>query len=176
MNRNLSIIALLFVFVFSLSAQTTDDNKVTLSGYIKDADSGETLIGASAYIPTVGSGTTSNEYGFYSLTVPSGTYKIEFAYLGFDTKTIELDLAQDLTKDVELGEDIEQLVEIVVTSEAEDKNVTNTEMSVNKLDIRTISKMPALLGQVDVSVLFNYYQVYLRSEKVLQVSMLEVVV
>jgi len=150
MKIKLYLIALLFGFVYSLSAQSNEDSKVTLSGYIKDAESGETLIGASAYIPSLSSGTTSNEYGFFSLTVEPGMYSIEFAYLGFDTKTLELDLNSDLTQDIELGEDIEQLVEIVVTSEAEDKNVTNTEMSVNKLDIRTITKMPALLGEVDV--------------------------
>jgi hypothetical protein len=134
----------------ALSAQSNDGSQVTLSGYIKDADSGETLIGASAYISSISSGTTSNEYGFYSLTVPAGSYSIEFAYLGFDSKTVEIDLVRNITQDIELGEDIAELVEVVVTSEAEDKNITNTEMSVNKLDIRTITKMPALLGEVDV--------------------------
>jgi len=150
MIRYFSVIGLLFTFIFTLSAQSNNDTKVTLSGYIKDADSGETLIGASAYIPDLTSGTTSNEYGFYSLTVAPGIYTIEFAYLGFDTKTLELDLTQDMKKDIELGEDVTELMEVVVTSEAEDINVTSTEMSVNKLDMRTIQKMPALLGEVDV--------------------------
>jgi len=150
MIRYFSVIGLLFAFIFTLSAQSNNDTKVTLSGYIKDADSGETLIGASAYIPDLTSGTTSNEYGFYSLTVAPGIYTIEFAYLGFDTKTLELDLTQDMKKDIELGEDVTELMEVVVTSEAEDINVTSTEMSVNKLDMRTIQKMPALLGEVDV--------------------------
>ncbi len=124
--------------------------QATLSGYIKDADSGETLIGASVFIPSLAAGATSNEYGFYSLTVEPGTYQVEYAYLGFDTKKMEIVLNSNLTKDVELGENIVDLVEVVVTSEVEDQNVTNTEMSVNKLDIRTIQKMPALLGEVDV--------------------------
>jgi len=142
------IFALLLFYGSNSFAQV--DGKATLSGYIKDADSGETLIGASVYIASQSSGTTSNEYGFYSLTVPVGTYQVEFAYLGFDTQTKELKLMENTTLDLELGEDIENLVEVVVTSEAEDRNVTNTEMSVNKLDIRTITKMPALLGEVDV--------------------------
>jgi len=150
MNKYLTLIVLFCVFMSALSAQSNDGSQVTLSGYIKDADSGETLIGASAYISSISSGTTSNEYGFYSLTVPAGSYSIEFAYLGFDSKTVEIDLVRNITQDIELGEDIAELVEVVVTSEAEDKNITNTEMSVNKLDIRTITKMPALLGEVDV--------------------------
>ena len=140
-----SIILLILSFSFGVFAQ-----EATLSGYIKDIDSGETLIGASVFIPSLSAGTTSNEYGFYSITVPSGTYQIEFSYIGFDTKTEEINLTTNLTKDVEMGEDVAQLAEIVVTSESEDKNVSGTEISVNKLDIRTITKIPALLGEVDV--------------------------
>jgi len=154
MNKYLTLIVLFCVFMSALSAQSNDGSQVTLSGYIKDADSGETLIGASAYISSISSGTTSNEYGFYSLTVPAGSYSIEFAYLGFDSKTVEIDLVRNITQDIELGEDIAELVEVVVTSEAEDKNITNTEMSVNKLDIRTITKMPYDL--------FNSCRGYLR--------------
>ncbi len=139
-----------YLLFFLLCIGASLFSQATLSGYIKDADSGETLIGASVFIPSLASGATSNEYGFYSLTVEPGTYKVEYAYLGFNTKEVEITLNGNLTKDVELGEDIVDLVEVVVTSEAEDKNVTSTEMSVNKLDIRTITKMPALLGEVDV--------------------------
>ncbi len=140
-----TIILLILGFSISTFAQ-----EATLSGYIKDIDSGETLIGASVFIPSLAAGTTSNEYGFYSLSVPAGTYKVEYSYIGFDTKVEEVNLAANVTKDVEMGEDVAQLAEIVVTSEAEDKNVSGTEISVNKLDINTITKIPALLGEVDV--------------------------
>jgi len=139
-----------FFFLFLCITSTSLAQESTLSGYIKDADSGETLIGASVFIPSLSVGTTSNEYGFYSITIPSGTYKVEYSYIGFDTRITEVALSGNLTKDVEMGEDIAQLTEIVVTSEAEDKNVSSTELSVNKLDIRTITKIPALLGEVDV--------------------------
>ncbi len=139
-----------FFFLFLCITFTSLAQESTLSGYIKDADSGETLIGASVFIPSLSVGTTSNEYGFYSITVPSGAYKVEYSYIGFDTKIIDITLSGNLTKDVEMGEDVTQLTEIVVTSEAEDNNVSSTELSVNKLDIRTITKIPALLGEVDV--------------------------
>ena len=60
--------------LLSLSIFSQDD--VTLSGYIKDAANGETLIGATAYITELQSGVLSNEYGFYSLTVPAGDYTL----------------------------------------------------------------------------------------------------
>ncbi|MDP4188498.1 MAG: carboxypeptidase-like regulatory domain-containing protein, partial [Bacteroidota bacterium] len=38
---------------------------MTVSGYVKDAASGEILIGASVYISGLKTGTTTNSYGFY---------------------------------------------------------------------------------------------------------------
>ncbi len=143
------LLTLLFLLAFSLGMKAQDE-KITLSGYIKDGASGETLIGASAFIPSIGAGTTSNIYGFYSLSVPPGDYEVEYSYLGFETQRMQLNLNADKILDIEMGEAAAILEEVVVTSESEDNNVRNTEMSVNTLNLKTISKLPALLGEVDV--------------------------
>ena len=88
-SQVLGIVILLFLSNFSLAQKT---EKVTLSGYVKEASSGETLIGASVYVLGLQSGTTTNEYGFYSLSLPPDSYKIEFSYLGFDSQTKTIDL------------------------------------------------------------------------------------
>ncbi len=149
MHQKLLFILCVIFLGLNVTAQENKDN-FTLSGYIKDGSSGETLIGASAFIASLAAGTTSNEYGFYSLSVPPGQYTIEFSYLGFESQTIEINLDKNITQDIEMGEEAAMLEEVVVTSESEDKNVRNTEMSVNTLNLRTISKLPALLGEVDV--------------------------
>ncbi len=105
--------------------------KFTLSGYIKDASSGETLIGTTAYISSQSKGVTSNDYGFYSLSMENGTYKVEYAYLGYETQTREIVLDKNTTLDVSLGYESAEFQEIVAVPEAEDKNVTNVQMSVN---------------------------------------------
>ncbi len=140
----------LLILLFSLITTLSFGQKATLSGYIKDKNSGETLIGATAYVKEVGSGANSNEYGFYSITLDPGTYTFEFSYLGYNTETITFDLQQNTTKDIELPEATEELIEVVVTAEAEDQNVKSSEMSVNKMNMKTIQKMPALLGEVDL--------------------------
>lgn len=134
--------------IFSLSAQSPE--KATISGYIKDASSGETLIGATVYVKELATGTTSNEYGFYSISIPPGSYELEFSYIGFGEQLQSVNLSENVKLDVELGESAEQLVEVVVTSEAKDRNVSDLEMSVNRLDVATIKKMPTLLGEVEV--------------------------
>ena len=122
----------------------------TISGYIKDASNGETLIGATAYIADLSKGVTTNEYGFYSISMPAGNHVIEFAYLGFVTKTMEIDLSENKTINIELEIEATQLQEVVITGESEDQNVREIEMSVNKLDIQTIKNVPTLLGEVEV--------------------------
>lgn len=122
----------------------------TISGYISDGGSGETLIGATAYIQELGKGAVSNEYGFYSLSVPEGDYTLEFSYIGFDNIIQAISLDKNYTLNIEMGESSTELVEVVVTAEQEDNNVSEVNMSVNKLDITTIKSMPTLLGEVEI--------------------------
>ncbi len=69
-QKVLALVGLLFI-CFGLHAQ----KKVTLSGTIKDSNTGESLIGATVTVVELpNTGTTTNEYGFYSLSIPSGTY------------------------------------------------------------------------------------------------------
>jgi len=136
--------------LFSILAIVAAQEDATLSGYIKDASNGETLIGATVFLKELGVGATSNEYGFYSLSIVPGTYQAEYSYLGFESQTKTIDLSTSQKVDIELGDAAAILEEIVVTSEAKDRNVTRLEMSVNKLDIATIKSVPTLLGEVEI--------------------------
>ena len=56
---------------------------INVSGTVIDAESGETLIGATIYSAASASGTSTNEYGFYSLTAPEGKYTLSISYIGY---------------------------------------------------------------------------------------------
>ena len=123
---------------------------ITLNGYLKDSGNGESLIGATIYIRELSRGTVTNEYGFYSLTIPAGSYTIDFSYIGYEAISREIELYTDQRHDLELDEEVLQIDEVVIRAKSRDHNVTSTEMSVEKLDIKTIQKMPAFMGEVDV--------------------------
>ncbi|MEO1652240.1 MAG: TonB-dependent receptor [Bacteroidota bacterium] len=146
--RNLLLGALLLFS--SISMGWSQQIKFTISGYIKDAKSGETLIGASLYIKELGTGAVTNAYGFYSLSLPQGSYQLNFSYIGYEEVQKTIELADNLTLNIELAEQEESLDEILILGESENANVSNIQMSINKLDIKTIQKMPALLGEVDI--------------------------
>lgn len=123
----------------------------TVSGYIKDADNGEGLIGVSVYVKETGSGAVTNSYGFYAVTLPSGTYNLVISYLGYTKQTKTVQLAdQNVHLDIELKQEGKELQEVVVSTNRESDNVKNIEMSVNRIDVKTLKRIPALLGEVDV--------------------------
>lgn len=56
--------------------------KCTISGYVTDIASGETLIGANVLESMNRTGAATNPFGFYTLTVPEGEVAMSYSYLG----------------------------------------------------------------------------------------------
>ena len=136
---------LLLIMPLGLFAQ-----KYTFNGYVKDASNGEALIGATVFVKQVNNGTVTNEYGFYAITLEPGTYDIQFSYIGYVAQSRTITLSGNQRIDIELQPESTQLEEVVVKGDLEQANVQNMEMSTNKLDIKTIIKVPAFLGEADV--------------------------
>lgn len=140
-----------FGWAQNVTGRTNSEDKFTISGYVKDSANAEGLIGVSVYVKEAGTGAVTNNYGFYAVTLPKGTYSIVITYVGYQKQTRTVDLTtKDVRFDAELRAENRQLQEVVVTTKRDDDNVKNIEMSVNKIDIKTIRRIPALLGEVDV--------------------------
>lgn len=142
--------ALLTTCLLALISISAMAQKHTISGYVKDLETGEGMIAATVLVKELGMGTTTNEYGFYSLTLDEGTYTIEWSFIGFQKVTEEIELTKDITKSVELGFGQQILEEVVITGEREDEALTSVEMSVEKLDMAQVKKIPQLLGEADI--------------------------
>lgn len=140
--------SLLIVFLVSFSSIAQE--KFTLSGTISDSKNNETLIGVNIYIPSLKIGTTTNEYGFYSITAPKGEYQIEISYVGYQSFEQTISLTKNIKTNFSLKEGGEELQEVVITDNRGRANTRTPEMSVNKLSITSIKKMPVVMGEVDV--------------------------
>lgn len=141
------------VMLFSMNSFGEGDpelKKNTISGHIKDARTGEMLIGATVYVKEASTGTSSNLYGFYSLSLIPGDYLLTFSYIGYRPVEQVVNLDKDLNLEIELTNSEEVLQEVVITGERQDKNVKSTEMSVVKMESKTIRQIPALFGETDV--------------------------
>ncbi|MEE9362788.1 MAG: TonB-dependent receptor [Cellulophaga sp.] len=143
--RNILVLLCAFTMQFSFS-----QTKHTVSGIVKEAASLETVIGVNVVIPELAKGVVTNEYGFYSLTLPEGKYNLTISYLGFKTITKEINVTSNQKIDFLLEEDATSLDEVIVTENVAIANLRSPEMSVHKVQIRTIKKMPVVLGEVDI--------------------------
>ena len=141
---------ILYLLFFLAYVSAFAQPKHTISGYIKDAANGEVLIGATIYIKPLTTGATTNVYGFYSITVEAGTYDVSFSYIGFASQLKTLTLSENTRIDIELQGEGMQLEEVVVSSTKDEQGVKAQEMSTNRLDVKTIIRIPAFLGEADV--------------------------
>ncbi|MBX2930221.1 MAG: TonB-dependent receptor [Saprospiraceae bacterium] len=146
-NFILPAIGLLLLFATSLSAQ----QRLTVSGEVRDAADGETLIGATVAITALGIGATTNEYGFYSLTLPAtaDSVTLEFSYVGYQTAYRTVLLQAGLVVNVELGAGV-QIEEVVVKANSFREKMRSTEMSVEEISVRQAKLLPVLLGESDI--------------------------
>lgn len=125
----------------------------TISGYVRDANTGEDLIAATVTSSTTNDdlqGTVTNAYGFYSLKLTAGTRNVHFSYVGYNPQVFTIDLQKDTVINIQLSNDITLDSTIEITAERADKNVESTQMGTLELPIESAKKLPALLGEVDI--------------------------
>ena len=122
----------------------------TVSGYVTDSLSGESLIGAGVYLGTDPSiGAVTNNYGFFSLRIPVGKQVLVFTYLGYEDLKIPVVADSNLRMSPALNRGV-TLNEIVVREESAEENLEETKMGTLDLSIENIQQLPALFGEVDV--------------------------
>src|SRR5688572_11138294 len=142
---------LLLFFAFQNDQVFAQQVRYTISGYVKDAATGEELIGATVTvkeIPTTGA--TTNAYGFYSLSIPEGNYTVTAQYLGYTLKSSALNLKKNTRLDFAIGAQESQLKEVEITSTRKNENVVRTQIGVEQLDMREANLIPVLMGEKDV--------------------------
>ena len=126
--------------------------KHTISGYLKDAKTGEALIGATVRVkenPAIG--TAANEYGFYSITLTDGAVTLIAASVGYAEQPIPLTVIKDQKQDIMLQPaSSTELTEVKVSGKAKNDHITNAQMGVENLSIKELNQVPVLFGERDV--------------------------
>lgn len=148
-KMKLSLNQLLVVFCFLFSTHLCAQ-KSTISGFIKDQNTGEPLIGATVYDMNTFQGTTTNNYGYYSLTLDTDSLILSVSFLGYQSKKFQIELDQDLLYDVELGRSDVAIDKVEIVGKKESSIQERSEMSTNTLDIKKIKELPVLLGERDI--------------------------
>ena len=135
-----------------LLGDKTQMNQITISGVVKDKESGETLPFANVFIKDTNIGTTTNGDGFFTLfNVPSENSTIQVQYLGYKVET--LTLTKEIVKDkitILLAPDFNKLDEVVINTDSRQQIIKmNENVSQISLSPKRLASIPNL-GEKDI--------------------------
>lgn len=146
MLRRSIVLPALFIS-FAAAAQT---QRFTVSGYVKDATSGEALIGANVYVKETMRGTATNVYGYYVLNLEAGTHTVAMSFIGYEESTTTVEVKGDMKLNIQARPKAILAREVEVVGERRAENVEDTRMGTADIDVQKLSTLPALLGEVDI--------------------------
>ncbi|PRY86626.1 TonB-dependent receptor [Mongoliibacter ruber] len=142
--KNIALsLAFFLIYSFSLA------QKVSISGTVKDANNGETLIGVNVFDKQNQKGAITNNYGFFSYTPQDKNIDLVFSYVGYEPFSLSLNLEKDTLISVELNQS-GLLKEVVIEGERTDPIQESTSMGMINVPLREIKNIPALMGEVDI--------------------------
>lgn len=136
---------IIIILVILTSHSLIYSQNYTISGYVKDKESGEIIIGANVFDKFTNKGTSTNSFGFYSLTLKKDSAHIIYTYLGYSVDESKFYLSKDTTITQNL-ENSNEIKKITITAEQTSRQNTNGSI---KMTANTINNLPALLGEKD---------------------------
>jgi hypothetical protein len=140
--------AMLLALLITLGASA--QTKYSISGYVRDSASGETVIGATVSVPRSGRSVTSNQYGYYSITLEGGLHTLTVSHVAYFTGNYVVKLNANRQENFALQSKSAAMSEVVVYSRRRDANVRNTQMGKIDLSMAQVKNIPAFLGEVDI--------------------------
>ncbi|MCU0431214.1 MAG: TonB-dependent receptor [Cytophagaceae bacterium] len=140
-----------FCFFIYLSIELTAQHRFTISGYIKEEQSLETLPGVNIVCRSLQASASSNEYGFYSLTLQSSdSVVVDIVMYGYEKRQLRV-APKDTTLDIELKTFEKVMKEVVVKGKKEETKVSESaQMSTIDIPVSQIKDLPMLGGEKDV--------------------------
>lgn len=122
--------------------------EITISGFIYDRESLESLIAVNIYDRMSGRGAVSNNFGFYSLSLPPGKITLRPSYVGYATQTHSITAMRDTV--IHFFLQPSPLLEEVVVEGNRNDLLFHAETGKISLSSSTLKEIPALLGESDV--------------------------
>ncbi len=123
--------------------------KYTISGTVKDAATGEKLIGANVYVKGTTIGAASDANGRYKITLDKGKYTVVCSYVGFQTQEVDVNLTNNITLDFDMVEREFSLSVTVLADRAKERETPVAFTNVDKKDVEF------KLGSRDIPLVLN---------------------
>ncbi|MCB2204873.1 TonB-dependent receptor [bacterium] len=148
------------------SPSTVADN-ATINGYVRDAETGETLVGATVMLAGTNMGTITNKSGYYSISnITPGAYTVIYSFIGYDRKEMKIELTKRESRriDIDMAPEAFRMDEVVVEGDRMDDKRQISVSRVN-IPIRQITQL-RIGGEADVFRSLQYLPGVLSSSQI----------
>ena len=142
-KRILLLSVFLLIAAFGANAQ---QNGASVNGYVRDANTGETLISANVALLENNRGASTNTLGYFTIPgIQPGTYTLACSYIGFELyrQEITLEPGQNLRIDIELQPEVFQGEEIRIEATAEEEREQKN-IGIAQVETELIKALPSV--------------------------------
>ncbi|WPU98452.1 TonB-dependent receptor [Mucilaginibacter sp. cycad4] len=137
------------LYEIGVKTNTIEAGTATLSGYVKEAKSGESVTGASIYVTNTKTGVATDQFGYFTIKLPKGRQVLSVRGIGMRDTRRQIILYSDGKIIIEMQEQVTSLKEVKISAEKV-ANVRNVQLGVNRLDIKSIKQVPTVFGEADI--------------------------
>jgi len=137
------------VYVIGQKSVDNTSQRVTVTGYIRDAKTSEPIIGASVYIQNPSIGVYTDQYGYFTILLPKGKQTLYIQSIGMTDTKRQLLVQGDGKINIDMQGQVMTLKRVIVSTEKA-SNIKSLQMGSQKIDIKTIKQVPVVFGEADV--------------------------
>ncbi len=152
LKNNIIVPIILFVILgFNIQSISVIAQNYTLSGYVADSLSGETIIGVTVALDGTSKSTVTDSKGFYRLSgVKAGNNRLFFSHITYKSTSISVRVSNDLLlKEILLEEDKISIKEIAIVGVGNKRlGDREVETSLIGLSLKAIKTIPGAGGDV----------------------------
>lgn len=150
MKNSIFTFFFLVICISSFAKTVAELDRVKITGVVKDKQSNQPLPGAAILVANTSWGTAANLDGEFELRLPIGAYKFVISFVGYQEYEQMVEVQSTDKMNFYLQPSELMLREVEISGIKPDANVTSTQMSMQRLDIKKIERLPAFLGEVDI--------------------------
>jgi hypothetical protein len=122
----------------------------TLTGILVDSKSGNPLIGARAYIKKLDIAKMTDRNGKFIMNLPVGEHELEFSYFAYEPNSQKIKLVSNGSAEFQIIEKTIMMDEVIIRGERARSNISRVQMSLLRLDTKSITELPLSMGEKDI--------------------------
>ncbi len=121
-------------------------NRIRISGYVRDNESSEVLIGA-VVLTSTGQYVYTNDFGYFNISLPIDTATLTIHYIGYEICEVKILTPRDKFLTIKLRQN-NALSEVVISGNPDSLLFIDDGVSIS-FDQNLLKKLPSLLGEGD---------------------------